>query len=92
MRKAVVIVLAALVIGGGLAWWYTGGDMAGKEFIPFDQLPPQLLKVAQGQLPDVKFSEVWRKKDGVYEIRGKNKQGKVREVEVSPSGQVVDIE
>jgi hypothetical protein len=95
MRRRVAALVAVLALGGGLAVAYLGcggNSEAGRVVVPFDQLPPPLLKVAQDKLPDVKFHEVWRKPNGVYEIRGKNKQGKVREVEVNAKGEVVDVE
>jgi hypothetical protein len=94
MRLKVVTLLAVLALGGGLAAAYVGcgRSEAGRVVMPFDQLPPPLLKVAKDKLPDVTFNEVWRKPNGVYEIRGKNKQGKVREVEVNAKGEIVDVE
>jgi hypothetical protein len=50
------------------------------------------MKVAQKQFPDIKFDTVWKTEGGAYEVRGKAKTGKVREVEVSEQGQVVEIE
>lgn len=94
MRRTVLSLAAALALCGGLAVAYVGcvNGEAGRVVVPFDQLPPPLLKVAKDKLPDVTFHEVWRKPNGVYEIRGKNKQGKIREVEVGPDGRIVDVE
>ncbi|MFO0809056.1 MAG: hypothetical protein U0746_10565 [Gemmataceae bacterium] len=94
MRVTVISLVVLAALGTGLALTIVGcGDAAaGKTVIPFEQLPAPLLKVAQDKLPDVTFNEVWRKKNGVYEIRGKNKRGKVREVEVNEKGEVVDVE
>ena len=94
MRRNVLALVAALALGGGLAVAYFGcaDSEAGRVVVPFDQLPPPLLKVAKDKLPDVRFNEVWRKPNGVYEIRGKNRQGKIREVEVNAKGEVVDVE
>jgi hypothetical protein len=94
MRRTVLTLTAVLALGGGLAAAYVGcgGSDAGRVVVPFDQLPPPLLKAAKDKLPDVTFNEAWRKPNGVYEIRGKNKQGKIREVEVNAKGEVVDIE
>jgi hypothetical protein len=50
------------------------------------------MKKAQETLPNVKFDHARKLPDGNYEIRGKEKNGKVREVEVTPSGEVIDIE
>jgi hypothetical protein len=43
-------------------------------------------------LPDVKFDSARIRPNGDYEVRGKNAQGKVREVEMTPDGKVVEIE
>ena len=55
----------------------------------------ELVKVAQEKLPNVKFESVRKikvKGEDVYEIRGKQPNGKVREVEVSDAGQVLEVE
>jgi hypothetical protein len=43
-------------------------------------------------LPEVKFDHARKLSNGNYEIRGKAKNGKVREVEVNSIGEVVEIE
>ena len=63
-----------------------------RENVPIAQVPPNIMKVAQKQFPDIKFDTVWKTEGGAYEVRGKAKTGKVREVEVSEQGQVVEIE
>jgi hypothetical protein len=63
--------------------------------IPFEKVPPELVKVAQEKFPDVKFDSAYKEtKDGkdVYEIRGKTKQGKIREVEVTADGKIFQVE
>jgi hypothetical protein len=60
--------------------------------VPLDQLPAGYLDTARKTLPEVKFDTAWKLSNGNYEIRGKNKAGKVREVELSPTGAVVEIE
>jgi len=50
------------------------------------------MKVAREQLPDVAFDTVSRKPGGTFEIRGKARNGKVREVEVRPDGTVEEVE
>jgi hypothetical protein len=79
------VLLAALAAGCS--------DNRSKDvMVPIDQVPAPLVKVARDTLPDITFDHARKKENGVYEIRGKNKQGKVREVEVSPSGEVLEIE
>ena len=55
-------------------------------------VPAAFMETVQKELPDVAFDEVWVKKDGTLEIRGKAKNGKVREVEIRPDGTVEEIE
>lgn len=60
--------------------------------ITLADVPAAFLETARKELPDVVFDEVWVKKDGTLEIRGKAKSGKVREVEIRPDGTVAEIE
>jgi hypothetical protein len=65
------------------------------EIVPIEEVPPKILEVARKALPDYKFETVYKMKvDGkdAYEVRGKNKSGKIREVEVSATGEVLQIE
>lgn len=63
--------------------------------IPIDQVPKNLLEISSKHLLGYTFDTVYKVKiDGkdAYLIRGKNKQGKVREVEISATGEVLEIE
>jgi len=51
-----------------------------------------LTLTAQDKLPGMVFIEAFLKKDGTYEVRGKTKTGKVREVEVKADGTFVELE
>jgi hypothetical protein len=65
------------------------------QMIPIESVPPNVMEVARKQLPGLTFDTAYRMKvDGkdAYEVRGKDKRGKVREVEVSPTGEVLAIE
>jgi hypothetical protein len=68
----------------------------GAEAIPLDQLPPVALeaatKAAREKLPGVKLERAYLKKDGRYEITGKSKTGKIHDVEVTASGEVLEVE
>ncbi len=55
-------------------------------------VPAAFMETARKELPNVDFDEVWVKKDGTLEIRGKAKNGKVREIEIRPDGTVEEIE
>ncbi len=60
--------------------------------IKMEEVPPAALKTAQEKLPGMLFTEAFLKKDGTYEIRGKTKTGKVREVEVKADGTFIELE
>ena len=65
------------------------------QVIPIDQVPANLIEVARKTLPGVTFDTVYKMKvDGqdAYEIKGKTKEGKTREVEVSVAGVVIEVE
>jgi hypothetical protein len=87
MRYAVLLLLT-LALG-------CGAKQAAKEAVPLADIPAEIMKVAQKTLPDVKFESARKiKVDGeeVFEIRGKLSSGKIREVEVSAAGKVVEVE
>jgi hypothetical protein len=70
-------------------WGGRGGQAA---IVPLEQVPEPFVKKAKDTLPEVKFDHARRLPNGNYEIRGKARNGKVREVEVNPTGEVVEIE
>lgn len=57
-----------------------------------EDVPPELMKIAGEQLPGVKFDTAFRKSSGTIEIRGKAKNGKIREVDIRPDGTVEEVE
>jgi len=83
-------ILAAIVVS--LAVLGCGDNSEGAVTIRLEDVPEPAMKTARAKLPDVPFNEARRKKDGTYEVRGKDKSGKVREVEVKADGTFVDIE
>ena len=60
--------------------------------VKMEEVPPAALKTAQDKLPGMVFTEAFLKKDGTYEVRGKTKTGKVREIEVKADGTFVELE
>jgi len=63
--------------------------------MPLDKVPPAVVKVAEEKLPGVKFDSAYKEtKDGkdVYELRGKTKEGKIRDVEVTADGKVLEVD
>ncbi len=65
------------------------------QIVPLEQVPPQVMEAAKKELPEFKFDTAFKMKiDGkdAYEVRGKDKRGKVREVEVSATGEILGVE
>jgi hypothetical protein len=60
--------------------------------IALDQIPASIMKISQEKLPDVKFDRAVKRSDGSYEISGKDKKGKVRDVELTATGEVTEVE
>jgi hypothetical protein len=68
-----------------------------REMLKIEEVPDDIMAVAKEALPGVEFSDGWKnlRPDGTfdsYEIRGRNAQGKTREVRVSPSGEILEME
>jgi hypothetical protein len=67
---------------------------------PFEvaSLPEEVRESAKKALPGVTFQDAWKNLDSStkalhsYEIRGRASNGKVREVRVSPSGEILEME
>ncbi len=65
------------------------------EVVPIEKVPANIMEIARKQLPGYTFDTAYKMKiDGkdAYEVRGKDSRGKVREVEVSATGEVIAIE
>lgn len=95
MRRVLVVLLAILAIGGGvtgLVIGYAAYNESKAVIVPLEQVPEPFVKKAKETLPEVKFDHARKLPNGNYEVRGKTKNGKVREVELNPSGEVVEIE
>jgi hypothetical protein len=89
MRKSHVLGMM-LIFAFGCA----GSPPESEELVAIDQVPAKVMEVARKQLPGFTFDTAYKMKvDGkdAYEVRGKDKRGKVREVEVSATGEVIAI-
>ena len=84
MRKSLLI---AFVLCAGCK---DADDTAHRVVLPIDKVPANVLKTAQEKFPDVKFETAWKLDSDAIEIRGKNKIGKIHEVEMSASGEIVE--
>lgn len=74
-----------------------GEKLESVEMVPLEKLPEPVMSTAQEKLPDVKFDTAWKeheKADGedVFEVRGKTSSGKTRDVKVSASGKVLEVD
>jgi hypothetical protein len=88
MRKTLVGVLLLVAVG-------CQSEPKSDEPVPIDKVPSNVMEVARKQLPGYTFDTAYKMKiDGkdAYEVRGKDKRGKVREVEVSTTGEVIAVE
>ena len=89
MRKMSIIAVALLAT--------IGCSEKGENDVPItlDKVPPSIMKLAEEKLPGVKFDSAYKEtKDGkeVYELRGKTKEGKIRDVEVTADGKVLQVD
>ncbi len=50
------------------------------------------MKTAKKEPLDVEFEQAWKTPDGNFEVRGKEKSGKVRDVRVKPTGETVEVD
>jgi hypothetical protein len=95
---------AACVLLGAVVAGFSGcGDHdeprgLTKQAVEFDSVPENIRTAAQKAIPAVKLNEAWKNLDPKgelhsYEIRGKNPaNGKIREVRVSLTGEILELE
>jgi hypothetical protein len=89
-----VLVFTALIGISGFLLTGCGGSKAKADKTPMElkDVPPEIMKIAKEQLPGVTFEEANREANGNYELRGKAKNGKVREIDIKPDGTVAEID
>jgi hypothetical protein len=63
-----------------------------KVVVPVDQVPAVIMTAAHKKEPEVNFNKVIKSPDEFYEVQGKTKAGKIVELEVSESGEVLKVE
>jgi hypothetical protein len=89
MRAAVT----ALLVGvGAVALAGCGAKPPPKTVLELKGVPPEIMKVAKEKLPGVTFDAAYREPNGSYELRGKDKAGKVREIDIRPDGTVEELQ
>ena len=89
IRSSIVAMLVAVAAGCG-----TDAAPTAPHLTPLrlEDVPPELMVIARQELPGIEFDTAWRKASGTYEIRGKAKNGKIREIDVRPDGTVEEVE
>lgn len=66
-----------------------------EDAVPLAEVPGPAIAAAQKELPRVKFDAAWKELEGAevaYELRGKNPQGKIRDVKVTSDGRVLEVD
>ena len=85
--------VTALLLGmSAFALAGCGEKKAQKTPMELKDVPPEIMKVANEKLPGVKFDAAWREPNGSYEVRGKDKSGKTREIDIKPDGTVEEVQ
>ena len=85
MRSIVVMMALFFVVG-------CGERTPKGENVELDKVPEPVMKSAKEKLPGVTFEQAWKTPNGNYEVRGKAKNGKVRDIQVKPDGTVVEVD
>jgi hypothetical protein len=63
-----------------------------KTVLALADVPPAIMTAAKKKEPTVKFDKVIKAPSGIYEVQGKTPAGKIIEVEVNESGEVLKVE
>jgi hypothetical protein len=99
-RRLVVALLLAAPLGLISVMSGCGDELpAGfsRKVVEIKDVPGVALKAAKKAIPGVDFKEAWSNLDKAgklhsYEIRGRASNGKIREVRVSPTGEILEME
>ena len=87
-----------LAAGPGCGAPEEGEARLARRTMPVEEVPAEAMEVAEGALPGIAFNEAWANVDAdgklhSYEIRGSSEEsGRIREVRVSPSGEILEME
>jgi hypothetical protein len=87
--------LAAALLGAGCG--ERDEPPFGRHKVELQAVPEPVMKAAHKELPQITFEDAWENLDPArkvvsYEIRGRAKNGKIREVRVSTTGKVLELE
>jgi hypothetical protein len=84
--KRILILAALALLGMGCAEEPRGGN------VPLNEVPESVMKMAKEKLPGIQFEQAWKTPTGNYEVRGKDKNGKVRDSQIKPDSEVVEVD
>ena len=84
--RSIIVMLALLFVVG------CGERTPKGENVELDKVPEPVMKSAKEKLPGVTFEQAWKTPNGNFEVRGKAKNGKVRDIQVKPDGTVVEVD
>lgn len=65
-----------------------GEKKVDKSPLKMEDVPANIQKIAKDKHPDVNFTEAYKEGPN-YELRGKNKAGKLVEIDITPDGKIV---
>jgi len=85
MRTFLLIVFSVLMAG-------CGDVSPSGQNVPLDKVPQEVMDVAKQKLPGITFEQAWTTPTGNYEVRGRDKNGKVRDIQLKPSGDIVEVD
>lgn len=60
--------------------------------VSLTDIPEPAMQAAKAKLPGVTFDTAWKTESGAYEIRGKTKEGKIRDLQVTATGEVLEVD
>jgi hypothetical protein len=84
LRLFLILVLVIGLVG-------CGGSK--DEIVPLEQVPENVMKAARKKRPELTYERQARKKaNGVWVIKGKEKNGKTREFEIDSNGNILEEE
>ena len=91
MRRVVILAATVMLAACGCG----ERKHEAEDAVALEQVPRAAMKAAEKELPGVTFDAAWKEAEGgqtSYEIRGKTKQGKVRDVKVTADGKVMEVD
>ncbi len=90
----ILIVGVALLVGIGCQ---EPQRLEMDEPISLDEVPNAALESAQVRLPDVELEEAWKvpaddRHPEAFELRGRNANGKYRDIKVTAEGEILEVD